>query len=111
MPRQYRQPERIRILRQINPNIPNSPPGHGINKLLHSPNIVECRVPTIFNPLSLQFCIETQSRVFEPQAAGVEIILRVVVAIVRVFLAGFVHRQSLAAAIIAVLREIVKATG
>jgi membrane protein YdbS with pleckstrin-like domain len=53
----------------------------------------------------------TQSRVFEAIAAGVELILRVVVVIVRVFLAGFLHRQSLAAAIIAALREIVGVAG
>ncbi|GET42492.1 hypothetical protein MiSe_73100 [Microseira wollei NIES-4236] len=53
----------------------------------------------------------TQSRVFEPIAAGVELIVRVVVVIVRVFLAGFLHRQIVAAAIIAVLREIVGVTG
>ena len=54
---------------------------------------------------------ETQLRVFEAEAAGVELIVRVVVAIGRGFLAGFLHRQIVAAGIIAVLREIVKATG
>ena len=53
----------------------------------------------------------TQSRVFESIAAGVELILRVVVVIVGVFLAGFLHRQIVAAVIIAALREIVGVTG